>query len=196
MLATYSASASTAYSHAISPSDFQILSHEALVGARRLMRSLGVPQHDLEDIRHELLVDLIARLRWFSPDRGALGSFAGKIVKHRSTRIASRIKRERKVFVSLEAYVSEADIDCVSRASPALLYPTVLAEYPQPIEDRLDLRRALGGLARTELELCTALIEATPTEIGRNSGCSRAGVYRAIRRIRAHMMSNGIKAAA
>jgi RNA polymerase sigma-70 factor (ECF subfamily) len=184
--------ASPAHSHAISPSDFQILSYEALVEARRLVRSLPLPQHDLEDVRHELLVDLLRRLRSFLPNRGTLGAFAGKIVKHRAARIASRIRRERRVFESLEAYMLEAGDDCASFASRDLHRSAILVE----IEDRLDLRHALRGLERTELQLCSALIEATPTEIARSPGRSRAGVYRAIGKIRRHMISNGITAAA
>ncbi len=196
MLATCSTSASAARTHSISPSDFEILSYEALVGARRLVRCLCLPQHDLEDIRHELLVDLLPRLRSFSPARGTLGAFAGKIVKHRSARIASRIKRERGVFLSLEAVVLEASNDGVGHTVRPLLSSALLAEHHPPVEDRIDFKRALCGLTHTELQLCTALVDATPTEIGRSSGFSRAGVYRAIGKIRAHMTNNGIRAAA
>src|ERR1043165_8553287 len=147
-----------------------ILSYEALVGARRLVRCLCLPQHDLEDIRHELLVDLLPRFRSFSPARGSLGAFAGKIVKHRSARIASRIKRERRVFVSLETVVLEAGNDCVGHAARDLFSSAFRAEHHRPVEDRIDFKRALGGLARTELQLCTALVDTTPTEIARSPG--------------------------
>jgi RNA polymerase sigma-70 factor (ECF subfamily) len=57
-------------------SDLQILVHEADLAARRLVRRLRLPAHEREDLRQDLLVDLIARLPAFDPARGRLGAFA------------------------------------------------------------------------------------------------------------------------
>ena len=46
----------------ISRDDLQILLHEADIAARRLVRQLRLPRADLDDVRQDLLVDLIARL--------------------------------------------------------------------------------------------------------------------------------------
>jgi len=51
-------------------------------------------------------------------------------------------------------------------------------------------------LSSTEASLCGELINFTPVEISKNTGRSRAGIYRAIKKIRTHMLRCGISAAA
>src|SRR5437879_2260556 len=78
-----------------------VLLHEAAAKASRLVRDLGLPGHERDDLRQELLVDLLARYKRFDPERGALGAFAGAVVRHRAMGLASRIVRERTIFVSV-----------------------------------------------------------------------------------------------
>lgn len=54
----------------ISQDDLRTILHEADVAARRLLWQLRLSRDDLEDIRQDLLADVIARLRGFDPDRG------------------------------------------------------------------------------------------------------------------------------
>ena len=77
----------------ISQDDLRTVLHEADVAARRLLRQLRLPCHDLDDLRQDLLADLIARLRGFDPERGSLGAFSGIVLANRSTRIASLAPR-------------------------------------------------------------------------------------------------------
>src|SRR5882724_9987861 len=82
----------------ISPVDLCVLLREATMAARGLVRRLGLPGHEQEDLRQELLVDLIARLKWFDPARGTLNAFANVIIRHRAGRLARRINIERAIF--------------------------------------------------------------------------------------------------
>ena len=54
----------------ISPDDLHVLIREADRAARRFLWKSALPRADLDDIRQELLVDLIARLPGFDRDRG------------------------------------------------------------------------------------------------------------------------------
>src|SRR4051812_43186587 len=87
-----------------SPEHLRVLLREAAAGAHGLVRKLRLPNHEHEDFRQDLLVDLIGRFRQFNPDRGSLGAFAGVIVRHRAERLAHRVYRERTIFapISLE----------------------------------------------------------------------------------------------
>lgn len=67
----------------LSPSDLDILRREADREAARLVRQFRLPSHERDDLRQDLLVDLIARLPGFNPDRGSLGAFAGAVMSHR-----------------------------------------------------------------------------------------------------------------
>ena len=97
----------------ISRDDLQILLHEADIAARRLVRQLRLPRADLDDVRQDLLVDLIARLPAYDAGRGTLGAFAGAILSNLATRIANKAKRERRMYgatpISLDEAIPESD---------------------------------------------------------------------------------------
>jgi RNA polymerase sigma-70 factor (ECF subfamily) len=67
----------------------------AMREARRLCRSLGLPAHEREDLRQELLIDFLARLPAFDPTRAELEAFALVCFRHAGARIARRVQRER-----------------------------------------------------------------------------------------------------
>ena len=82
----------------ISQDDLRTLLHEADVAVRRLVRKLGLPRADLDDIRQDLLTDALARLHAFDAERGALGAFAGLVMANRATRIAQRVRNHRRMY--------------------------------------------------------------------------------------------------
>lgn len=53
----------------ISPADLATLIDEAAIAARRLHRKLVLPAVDLDDLRQDLLVDVICRLPGFDARR-------------------------------------------------------------------------------------------------------------------------------
>lgn len=81
----------------ISRDNLQILLHEADIAARRLVRQLRLPRADLDDVRQDLLVDLIARLPAYDADRGTLGALAARTV--RAAAKASRIAVGQAVYL-------------------------------------------------------------------------------------------------
>ena len=54
----------------ISPADLATLIDETDRAARRLHRKLALPAADLDDLRQDLLIDLICRLPGFDKRRG------------------------------------------------------------------------------------------------------------------------------
>jgi hypothetical protein len=62
--------------------------------ARRLRRRLRLPGHEQEDLRQDLLADLLARLPGFDPARGGLLAFASTCFRHRAARLADRHRRD------------------------------------------------------------------------------------------------------
>jgi RNA polymerase sigma-70 factor (ECF subfamily) len=61
----------------IFPSDLVAILDETDAAAARLRRRLGLPRVDLDDLRQDLLLDLIRRLPAFYARRGSIGAFAG-----------------------------------------------------------------------------------------------------------------------
>ena len=80
----------------ISRSDLVTLLDEADAAAARLWRRLRLPRADLDDLRQDLLLDLIRRLPAFDARRGSIGAFAGIVLRNQASRIATRVARERR----------------------------------------------------------------------------------------------------
>jgi DNA-directed RNA polymerase specialized sigma24 family protein len=182
----------------ISSENLGVLLREATTAARSLGRRLGLPSHEHEDLRQELLVDLIIRFRWFDPGRGTLGVFAGTITRHRATRLANRICRERAIFVpiTLKGRSRHPDdvmvIDTIATDDGNTAVLRQSHNFLTKIDRRLDLTRALTRLRPADLKFCTKLTECTPTEISRSGKPSRAALYRQIKRIRLRLLEEGV----
>ncbi len=183
----------------ISPVDLCVLLREATMAARGLVRRLGLPGHEQEDLRQELLVDLIARLKWFDPARGTLNAFANVIIRHRAGRLAKRINIERAIFAPTSLKESSAHDPNVASAFDSVMeahgYIPGLA-HPHDrfatIDRRLDLGRALGKLRPRDRNLCVKLAEQTPAELSRSGTFSRATLYRRLKDIRLRLLVEGI----
>jgi DNA-directed RNA polymerase specialized sigma24 family protein len=184
--------------YSISPTDLWVLLREATVAARGLVCRLRLPSHEQEDLRQELLVDLIARLKWFDPARGTLNAFAKVIVRHRAGRLAKRISVERAIFASTSLKDSlPCDHDVVLAFDSMVEADGGTSGLAHPhdrfgtIDRRLDLGRALGKLRPRDLSLCVKLAEQTPAELSRSGQLSRATLYRRLRNIRLRLLAEG-----
>jgi DNA-directed RNA polymerase specialized sigma24 family protein len=185
----------------LTPTDLDFLCREADRFAWRLIRQTGLPGHEQEDLRQDLLVDLIARLKSFDPACGTLGAFAGTVVGHRAGRLANRIRRERSAFapVSLDDPLPDSDGatvgDTIAEAAgyaAALGQPT---DQYADVERRVGLERALATLSSAEFAFCIALTGATPTTLGRAGQGGRSSLYRRIAHLRLDLIAAGLAAA-
>ena len=184
----------------IPSADLQTLLHEADVAARRVQQRLRLPGSDRADLRQEFLLDLIARLPAFDPERGSLGAFAGTVAAHKSVDIARKLRRERRLFGA-----NPISIDDPERSD---LRETVaddggLAHLFGMAGDRagradlaVDVTQAVATLPTALRSLCTLLQSETPTAARRKSGLSRATFYRRLREVRLRFLIEGVRAAA
>jgi RNA polymerase sigma-70 factor (ECF subfamily) len=186
----------------VSDSDLLLLLREADVAAGRLVRRLRLPVHEREDLRQDLLVDLIARLKSFDPTRGSLGAFAGTVIARHAARLAARIRRDRSLFapMSLDDPLSGTDGDTLGDTIPGSGgYAAMMGQSTDgfaAVERRLDLDRALGTLRGSDIAFCARLIHRTPTQLSRDGLGSRATVYRQVQEIRLQLMAGGLSDAA
>jgi DNA-directed RNA polymerase specialized sigma24 family protein len=187
----------------ISRDDLQILLHEADIAARRLVRQLRLPRADLDDVRQDLLVDLIARLPAYDADRGTLGAFAGAILANRATRIANKVKRERRMYgatpISLDEAIPESD--GLTRGDLIAEADGLSALFGQPVdaftaaEERLDVERGLGSLEPADGALCAALSRTTVDRLAASGHGARSSLYRRVKDIRLALTAIGVRAA-
>jgi DNA-directed RNA polymerase specialized sigma24 family protein len=187
----------------ISQDDLRTILHEADVAARRLLWQLRLSRDDLEDIRQDLLADVIARLRGFDPDRGSFGAFAGAVMSHRATRIANKIKRERRLFgavpISLDETIPDTDGltrgDLVSEEESLSHHLGQQVDVFAAAEHRIDVERGLGLLDQDDRALCAALSHTTVDRLAASGRGGRSSLYRRVRDIRFALTAFGIQAA-
>ena len=184
----------------ISPSDLRILLHEADMAARRLSRRLRLSRDDLADLRQDLLVDLLARLPAFDPERGSIGAFAGLVMANRATRIARGVGRHRRMFGASPASLDDPlpNGDGATRGDSIAEEYGLAAILGQPVdriaeaERRIDLERGLGTLDGEERRLVSALGKASPHQLAASGLGSRSDLYRRTRQIRLSLIAAGL----
>ncbi len=187
----------------LAPDDLHLLQHEADFSARRLVRQMRLPKDDLSDVRQDLILDALARLRAFDPERGSLGAFLNTVMANKATRIARQLKAHRRLFgaypISLDdpmpglagttrgEFVAERDGYAEFCGQPTDAFAAV--------ERRIDLERRLGILSRQDGVLCAALSRATVEELAAHGRGARSSLYRRVRDIRLALTATGLRAA-
>ncbi len=157
--------------------------------ATRLCRRLSLPASDKDDLRQELLADLIRRLDRYDPARGCPGAFATVVLRNQSARIADRVVAERRksggpVF-SLDMMVG-----------PDPLVET-LPEDDDPheaSERRIDVGRVVSLLPRRDQAFCVAVARWPVDRLVGHGFGSRAGLYRRLHDLRHVLAAHGLAA--
>jgi len=184
----------------LSRPDLQLLLSEAHCAAWRLVRRMRLPRHQLEDVRQDLLLDLLERLPAYDTRRGTLGAFAGKILTHKAARLAKSIWRERLLLggepVSLDESVAGfARVELIPEEQGLAAFFCQNTDAFARIERRLDLVSALGALDNDDLRLCAELYHATADRLAARGRAPRSSLYRRLKRIRLELMAAGLAAA-
>jgi DNA-directed RNA polymerase specialized sigma24 family protein len=187
----------------LSPADLRILLDEADSAAHRLVRRLRLDRADIEDIRQDLILDALGRMKHFDADRGSLGAFLGIVMTNAAIRIAGRVKAHRGLFgthpVSLDQILPDregvclgemiADGEGLDQLYGASSAPIAVADH------RIDLARHLAFLAPTDRGLCSELMRATVEDLAAAGRGARSSLYRRISAIRLDLTATGLRAA-
>ena len=183
----------------ISRSDLATLIDETDLAARRLHRKLVLPAADLDDLRQDLLVDLICRLPGFDKRRGSIGAFANIVLRNRCSRIAIRHHRQRQAqggtVLSLDAPVSGSaePLGCLLAETDGLAtWHGQDRCAAADVETRHDLARALADLPEDVRGLCAALGTCAVADLIGRDGISRSALYRRLARLRLELAMRGL----
>ncbi len=183
----------------ISSSDLATLTGAADRAARRLQRKLALPVADIDDLRQDLLVDLICRLPGFDARRGSIGAFANIVLRNQSSRIAIRHHRQRRAqggtMLSLDAPVagSAEPLGCLLAETDGLAaWHGRDGCATEDAETRHDLARALAELPDDLRRLCAALGTCAAADLARREGISRSALYRRVARLRLELAMRGL----
>ena len=177
-------------------SDLLLLLCRCEAAAARFVRRLGLPTHERDDVRQDLLLDVFKRIRSFDPDRGSLGAFVETIIVHRTARLAKQVYRQRAIHAEPPYFPTLPLVSEHNARQEAERDAEIISdEQIERTHLRLDLERSVQSLGSAELALCRQLIQCAPAEIARSSSLSRASIYRRINDIRMHLMTTGFAVA-
>lgn len=182
----------------VSRTDTEALCRQASRSAARLIRRLRLPKHEGDDLRQDLLADLIARLKNFDPTRGSLGEFASTVFAHRLSRAAIRFRRQRLDLARLslsDPLIDRHGVTIGEMFAEADGYLAWIGSPDHPIaalDNHLSLDRALSCLSQEQLRLCEGLLTRPIECLCAERGLSRATLYRQLHDIRMRLLVAGI----
>lgn len=184
---------------ALSPDDIASLRQEAAQTARRLHRTLRLPAADLDDLRQDLLVDLIRRLPAFDATRGTLGAFANVVLRHQASRIAIQYHRRQQAqggfFLSLDVRLggkSDRLRDTLSEQDGLAAWHGQGADATASAELHHDLDATLARLPAPDRRLCAALAHHTVSTLVAGGFANRSALYRRLAHIRHSLTAYGL----
>lgn len=183
----------------LSPEDIETLIREADAAAQRLRRKLCMPVCDLDDLRQDLLVDLLRRLPSYDSARGNIGAFAGLVLRNQSSRIAIRYHRQRRAqggaLLSLDAPIAGTrepvgdtltEADGLSALHGQRCSSSAITELQQAV------KAALAHLPVDDRRLCAALAHRPVTALAADGFGSRSALYRRLADLRPVLTAHGL----
>ena len=164
--------------------------------AIRLWRQGYACQLDREDIRQDLLVDVLSRLQRFDPRRSPFRAFVVLCIAHRSALILRSAVRESAARhpVDLDGpSVSGSTVRVVETLDESAGYGSWIGQPTDrllELERHLDLDRALSGLAADVVPLCAALVRDGTAPAG--ARVSRSTLHRRKHDLRCQLLTAGL----
>ena len=170
--------------------------------ARQVVRTNGFTEDDFDDIRQELMLDVLKRLGKFNGDKGDVKPFISRLIDNR---IASLIKHRhaacrdsRRNQCSLDDWVRDEDWRWVRRDT-TISEDHARAHTGQAPRSRqetlqlaMDTAYVMDSLSDDLRDLCVRLRSQTVLEISRETGMSRSSLYERIELLRARFIEAGL----
>ncbi|NPD21570.1 hypothetical protein [Alterinioella nitratireducens] len=183
----------------LSPDDIETIIREADAAARRLRRKLVLPAADHDDLRQDLLVDLICRLPGFDARRGSIGAFANIVLRNQSSRIAMRHHSQRRAqggsLLSLDvplAGAREPVGDTLTEDDGLAAWHGQTCCATAVTELHHALQAALARLPAEDRRFCAALAHRPVTALAAEGFGSRSALYRRLADLRHVLTARGL----
>lgn len=187
---------------ALSTSDLALLIREADHAARRLRLLLRLPANDQDDLRQDLVLELLEALPNFDANRGSLGAFLGTVARNKANRIARRAQARRRIsggsFVSLDdAGFSDASPRLRGACRQAI---TSRGWNSGGADEMLALmrpsfERVFSALSPEQRSFCLAAAEHSLSELVALGFGSRSAAHRRLQDLRCELTARGLGAA-
>ena len=165
---------------------------EAAASARRFHLRLRLPAVDREDITQDLLLDLWRRVDLYDPEKGQIGPFAGSVLRHQSSRLASHYwsaRRNAGVMVSLDEDSGTGSLGDKISETDGL---SIVTTHMEISDRRLAILHLLAHLEGEDIELCEDLAGSSVSRLVREGRYSRSTLYRRLARLRLRAAAWGV----
>ena len=170
--------------------------------AKRLACRHALPNDELDDVRQDLITDVIARAQAYDDARASPSTFVALVAANRAALLGRRYYRQQCLYgrspVSLDEAIGDDDGAPVTRGdlvAEADGYAAWMGQSSDPLleaERRLDLRTAAQLLPDRLRGLCDALTADTASGACRSQNRSRADLYRCLRELRLRFRAAGL----
>lgn len=172
--------------------------------AWQLIGKYGYTRDDYDDLKQDLMLDLLRRIGKYDPDRAALSTFVSRIVDRKISNLIRHRRQEKRDYrrqvCPLDAQVEDQDGE--SRGLDEIVsqdaYDDEVGRHDLPEAVRsdlkLDISQALDELPAELLDLAHRLQTKTMAEIARELGVPRSTLYeKGIARLRKIFEDKGLR---
>jgi RNA polymerase sigma-70 factor, ECF subfamily len=162
--------------------------HQASCRASLLVASAGFRSDDWEDLKQEMVLDVLRRSPKFDPARGDWQGFVRGVVRNHAAVLVMRERRRAPEILSQDLMNRE---DTSNADSMDILDKRPRTSVVDALHLSLDVRRVVEGLPR-QLQSLAALLGQMPVkDVCRHTGKSRSRVYQMTRQIRKAFIAAG-----
>jgi len=170
--------------------------------ASQMVGKHGFTEDDFEDLRQELMLDVLRRLPKFNSGRADIKIFISTVINNRIATLIERQEAEcrdhRRVERSLDEPVPAEDDDWttfgdgITEAEARSRLGLAGRSAQERADLAMDVAVVLDQLDEGDRRLCLDLHFKTPLQIARETGIRRAGIYERIARIRGKFIAAGL----
>jgi RNA polymerase sigma-70 factor, ECF subfamily len=154
-----------------------------------LLVASGSRSDDWEDLKQEMILDVLRRFPKFNPARGDWRGFVRGVVRNHGTVLVMRERRRAPEILSADLINREA---ASAAESLDILDMRPRVDVVDALHLSLDVRRVVESLP-TQLQALAVLLGQMPVkDVCRHIGKSRSGVYQMIGKIRAAFIEAGL----
>ena len=171
--------------------------------ARQLVGKAGFTESDRDDLEQEMMLDVIARLPKFDPNKATQKTFVARIIERKISKLirhrTSEMRDYRREAFSLNASIEDGDGGSVERGdlvSQENVDPTVAVNSRTGVDEMAflhDLQSVLSGLPDHLRRLCKILKTGTVSDAAREMGIPRTTLNDHVRKLRSLFEEAGLK---
>jgi RNA polymerase sigma-70 factor (ECF subfamily) len=158
--------------------------------ASQLVSAAGFSRNDWEDLKQDMILDLLRRSPKFDPARGDWQGFVRGVTRNHAAVLVMRERRRKSVLLSNDVLNPEeaGDIDALDILDTR---PSLFAV--NALHLRLDVRRVVARLPIQLQSVAVLLSQMRVREVCRHTGKSRSRVYQMISQLRMYFEQAGLR---